>query len=76
MNYDDNARALADELAMFAAQFREAVDGEGDPPHPWRLDDWLACYQRAFDAPPNHQASTMREDALLAPPPGPIRRGG
>lgn len=54
MNNDDNARALADDLLMFATQLREAVDGEGDAPHPWRFDDWLACYRRAFDAPSNN----------------------
>ena len=53
MNNDDNARALADDLLMFATQLREAVDGEGDAPHPWRFDDWLACYRRAFYAPSN-----------------------
>ena len=57
MNNDDNAKALAEDLLMLAQQLREAVDGEGDPPHPWRFDDWISCYRKAFDAPSNAELS-------------------
>lgn len=39
---------LADELAMYSTQLREALKGEGEPPHPWNLEPWLNEYARAF----------------------------
>jgi hypothetical protein len=41
---------LADMLAMYATQIRESARGEGDPPHPNRLDDWLIDYRHRYQA--------------------------
>lgn len=37
-------KALADDLQMFASQVREAMNGEGDLPTAWRLDDITKDY--------------------------------
>lgn len=50
---------LSDRLQMFASQLSEAVRGDGEPPHPWRLDEWMIEYERAHPPPPAAPGPTL-----------------
>ena len=40
----------ADTLTMFASQLSGSLNGGGDPPSPWRIDDWLAGYRDLYES--------------------------
>lgn len=44
---------LADMIAMYSSQIREALEGCGDLPHPSHLDDWLSSYREKYAAEMN-----------------------
>lgn len=46
---DEEIQELADRLTMLVSQLREAVQGQGAPPHPWIFDDWFSDYRTAHE---------------------------